>query len=169
MHGLMAYRITAEADYLRGELSGRETVEETQAFLGALVRERIRHACSCVLILVRRSTPVFQVAAHRLIESFEELSGQQACRIALVGDTRDLHMSHEYIELLARQLGLNVRSYRDERSALQWFGNQRPAGERRQRHDQRLQDRRNTRERRQGSRREEREERGRNRNEGMLP
>lgn len=161
MHGLMAYRITAEAGYLRGELSGRETVEETQAFLRALVRERIRYARSCVLILVRRSTPVFQVAAHRLIESIEELSEQQPCRIALVGDTRDLHMSHEYIELLARQLGLNVRSYRDERSALQWFsngnGNPQPAGERRRRHDQRVQDRRHTAERRQAPRRDGRE------------
>lgn len=168
----MAYRITAEAGYLRGELSGRETVEETQAFLRALVHARIRHARACVLILVRRSTPVFQVAAHRLIESIKELSEQQPCRIALVGDTRDLHMSHEYIELLARQLGLNVRSYRDERTALEWFANQRqPAGERRQRHDQRLQDRRHTAERRRASRRGDRNEPARergDRNQGIT-
>jgi hypothetical protein len=150
----MTYRITAEAGYLRGELSGRETVEETQAFLRALVRERLRHARSAVLILVRRSTPVFQVAGHRLIELIGELSGQPACRIALVGDTRDLHMSHEYIELLARQLGLNVRSYRDERSALAWLGSQRPNGDRRQRDDQRLLERRRTAERRRNERRD---------------
>jgi hypothetical protein len=155
MHGLMAYRITAEAGYLRGELSGRETVEETQAFLRALARERTRHARACVLILVRRSTPVFQVAAHRLMELIGELSGKPASRIALVGDTRDLHMSHEYIELLARQRGLNVRSYRDERTALQWFGSHRANGERRERVDQRMLDRRRTAERRRSDRRDD--------------
>ena len=150
---MMTYRITAEADCLRGELTGRETVEETQAFLRALVRSKSRHDCSCVLIVVRRSTPVFQVAAHRLIELIEFLSGRPACRIALVGDTRDLHMSHEYIELLARQTGLNVRSYRDENMALEWLRARRPSGDRRYRQDQRLQDRRRTVERRQEDRR----------------
>src|SRR5262245_42859832 len=150
---MMSYRITAEAGCLRGELTGRETVEETQAFLRALVRAKGRHDCSSVLILVRRSTPVFQVGAHRLIELIEFLSGSPACRIALVGDTRDLHMSHEYIELLARQMGLNVRSYRDQSVALQWLTERRPSDERRQRQDQRLIDRRRSLERRKLERR----------------
>jgi hypothetical protein len=153
MQGLMVYRITAEPGYLRGELSGRETIEETQAFLRALVREKSRHARYSVLILVRRSTPVFQVGAHRLIESIVELSGRPACRIALVGDTRDLHMSHEYIELLARQMGLNVRSYRDEQMAVQWLSNH-PPGERRHEADQRLLERRQAPDRRLHSRRD---------------
>jgi hypothetical protein len=42
-------------------------------------------------------------------------------RIALVGDTRDLRMSHDYIELLARQRGLNVRSFAVEAAALEWL------------------------------------------------
>ena len=138
---------------MRGELTGRETVEETQAFLRALVREKSRHPSSCVLILVRRSTPVFQVGAHRLIELIGLLSGRPACRVALVGDTLDVHMSHEYIELLARQLGLNVRSYRSERVAMEWLRSTRPKGERRIRQDQRLHDRRRALERRQADRR----------------
>jgi hypothetical protein len=152
----MAYKITAEAGYLRAVLSGRQTVEETHAFLLAAVREKVKHRRPCVLILVRLSTPVFQVAAHRLLESIEELATTPLCRVALVGDTRDLQMSHEYIELLARQRGLNVRSFQDEAAALQWFGNQRPnAGhrqrpERRERQDRRqMEDRRQTEERRQ--------------------
>jgi len=148
---MMAYRITGEPGYLRGELSGRETVEETQAFLRALVRAKGRHGSSSVLVLIRRSTPVFQVGANRLIELIDELSGRPACRIALVGDTRDLHMSHEYIELLARQMGLNVRSYRDQSLALQWLTEHRPNGERRM--DQRLNDRRRAEERRRLERR----------------
>lgn len=117
----MAYRIIPRPGYLQAELFGRETVEETQAFLRAVVRENGKHQRPCVLIAVRLSKPVFQVAAHRLIEHIEELFRQGVRRIALVGDTRDLRMSHDYIELLARQRGLNVRSFAVEAAALEWL------------------------------------------------
>jgi hypothetical protein len=133
----MGYRITATPDYVRAELSGRESVEETRAFLRAVVGENAKHRRRCVLILVCVSKPIFQVVPHRLIEYIEEITGTSANQIALVGDTRDLHMSHEYIELLARQRRLNVRSFRDERAALQWLKNRRQAEDRRQAKDRR--------------------------------
>ncbi|HKA39042.1 MAG TPA: hypothetical protein VKD25_04695 [Burkholderiales bacterium] len=133
----MPYKITAEADYLRAVLSGRQTVEETHAFLLAAVREKVKHRRPCVLIVVRVSTPVFQVAANRLLESIADLAPTPLCRVALVGDTRDLQMSHEYIELLARQRELNVRSFRDETAALKWFKDQRRKTDRRQRSERR--------------------------------
>jgi hypothetical protein len=151
---MMVYRISPEPGYLLAELFDRETVEETQAFLRAVMRENAKHQRPCVLIVVRVSKPVFQVATHRLIEHMEELSGPPARRVALVGDTRDLHMSHEYIELLARQRGLNVRSFREESVALQWLRSQGAGEERRQRRERREQaDRRQVRERRRQDRR----------------
>ncbi len=147
----MAFRITAESGYLRAEMTDRRTVEETQAFLRAVVRENAKHRKPCVLLLIRLSKPVFQVAAHRLIEHIEEISGTPGCRIAVVGDTRDLQISHEYIELLARQRGLNVRSFRHEAAALEWLKDQRKAADRRQRRDRRgLWDRRQNGDRRGG-------------------
>jgi hypothetical protein len=132
----MAFRITAEPGYLRAEMTDRETVEETQAFLRAVVRANAKHRKPCVLLLIRLSKPVFQVAAHGLIEHIEEISGTGR-RIAVVGDTRDLQISHEYIELLARQRNLNLRSFRDETAALQWLKDQRKAADRRQRTERR--------------------------------
>lgn len=150
----MVHRITAESGYLRAELFDRETVEETQAFLRAVVRENAKHRHASVLILVRVSKPIFQVVPHKLIEYIEELAGTSATRIALVSDTRDLHMSHEYIELLARQRRLNVRSFRDEAAALQWLKNLRQKEDRRERQERReLQDRRRMQQRRQQERR----------------
>ena len=133
----MTYAITARPGYLRAELFARETVGETQSFLGAVVRENAKHRRPCVLILVRESKPIFQVAAHRLIEHIEELSKTSARRIALVGDSRDLHMSHEYIELLARQRRLDLRSFRDETAALQWLSGGLRDEDRRQRQERR--------------------------------
>jgi len=126
------YKITAEPGYLRAELFERETVEETRAFLDAVIRDNAIHRRSRVLILVRASKSIFQVVAHGLMECFEELSATVPGQIALVGDTRDLRLSHEYIEVIARQRGLNVRSFRDEPAALAWLNEQRQQDRRRQ-------------------------------------
>lgn len=126
------YKITAEPGYLRAELFERETVEETRAFLDAVIRDNAIHRRSRVLILVRASKSIFQVVAHGLMECFEELSATVPGQIALVGDTRDLRLSHEYIEVIARQRGLNVRSFQDESAALAWLNEQRQQDRRRQ-------------------------------------
>jgi hypothetical protein len=136
------YKITSEPGHLRAELFERETVEETRAFLDAVVRDNAIHRRSRVLILVRASKSIFQVVAHGLMECFEQLSATAPGQIALVGDTRDLRLSHEYIEVIARQRGLNVRSFRDEATALAWLN------DRRQQNDRRLQPERRHRERR---------------------
>jgi hypothetical protein len=147
----MAFRITAKSGYLRAEMTDRKTVEETQAFLRAVVRENAKHRKPCVLLLIRLSQPVFQVAAHGLIEHIEEIAGMPGCRIAVVGDTRDLQISHEYLELLAQQRNLKVRSFRDETAALEWFKDQRKSADRRQRRERRaLWDRRQNGDRRGG-------------------
>ena len=146
------YKITAEPDYLRAELFERETVEETRAFLEAVVRDNANHRRSRVLILVRASKSIFQVVAHGLMECFEELSATAPGQIALVGDTRDLRLSHEYIEVIARQRGLNVRSFRDEATALAWLNDRRHPYDRRQHPERRQQERRASLEGRQSAR-----------------
>ncbi len=145
------YKITAEPGYLRAELFERETVEETRAFLDAVVRNNATHQRSRVLILVRASKSIFQVVAHGLMECFEELSATVPGQIALVGDTRDLRLSHEYIEVIARQRGLNVRSFRDEAAALAWLNDRRLQPDRRQHPERRQQERRASQETRQSS------------------
>jgi hypothetical protein len=136
------YKITAEPGYLRAELFERETVEETRAFLDAVVRDNANHRRSSILILVRASKAVFQLVAHGLMEYFEDLSATSPGQIALVGDTRDLHLSHEYIALIAQQHGLNVRSFRDEAAALAWLNDRRHPQDRRLQPERRQQQRR---------------------------
>jgi hypothetical protein len=136
------YKITAEPGYLRAELFERETAEETRAFLEAVVRDNANHRRSRVLILVRASKSIFQVIAHGLMECFEELSATTPGQIALVGDTKDLRLSHEYIEVIARQRGFNVRSFRDEATALAWLNDRRHPHDRRHQPERRQQERR---------------------------
>src|SRR5437879_13382228 len=92
----MGYRITLDRGVLRAELFGRETVEQTKAFFKAVVSASRKTGCPCVLISVRSSKPIFQLERHGLIDYFRELSVTSSRRVALLGDTRDLRLSHDY-------------------------------------------------------------------------
>src|SRR6267378_1608410 len=133
----MGYRITLDRGVLRAELFGRETVEETKTFFRAIVSASRESRSPCILISIRSSKPVFQVERHGLIEYFRELAVTSSRRIALLGDSRDLRFSHEFVELIARQHGLNVRSFLDETAAYQWFKDRRQGQERRGRRERR--------------------------------
>jgi len=135
----MGYRITLDRGVLRGELFARETVEETKTFFRAIVSASSETRCPCILISVRSSKPIFQLERHGLIEYFRKLAVTSSRRIALLGDSRDLRLSHEYVELIARQHGLNVRSFADETAAYQWFRDPRRERERRRQQERRSQ------------------------------
>ena len=157
----MGYKITLDQGVLRAELFGRETVEETKTFFQAIVSASSETRCPCILISVRSSKPIFQLERHGLIEYLRKLAATSSRRIALLGDSRDLQLSHEYVEVIARQYGLNVRSFPDETTAYQWFRDARRWQERRQQQERRsrevrrpLQERRAGEERRTAQRRD---------------
>jgi len=127
----MQYRISVAPHYLRAHLLGNETAEEMLEFFGAVARESAAHERPAVLLDIRSSRAIFHVGARRLFEYFTELSNRTSCRIALVGDTSELQLSHDYLALLARQLQLNVESFRDEAAAVKWLTGNGHAAERR--------------------------------------
>jgi hypothetical protein len=115
----MAYSITVEEDFVRAELVGRETVEETKEFLRAVARLSPTHLS--FLIRIAASKSMFKLEQPGLIESFREVACSPLHKIALLADTLDLRVSHEYLELIARQHALNVRSFRSAEEALKWL------------------------------------------------
>ena len=159
----MGYKITLDRDVLRAELFGRETIKETKTFFQAIVSASKESRCPCILISVRSSKPIFQLERHGLIEYFRKLAVMSSRRIALLGDSRDLQLSHEYVEFIARQHGLIVRTFPDETAAYQWFRDPRRERERRGQQERRsqqvlrtLQERRAGQQRRAGQRRKPR-------------
>lgn len=115
----MTYSITVEKDHVRAELTGRETVEETKEFLRTVARYSRTH--SAFLLHIRASRPMFRLEQHGLIDDMKQIACGPAHRIALVADTRDLQVSHEYFELIAQQHYVNLRSFRDKVDALAWL------------------------------------------------
>ena len=132
----MQYRIAMERGFLRAELLERETAEETRRFLRAVVFESARHACSRVLVHVRSSKTIFTVERFGVLETFKKLASDPAHRIALLGDTVELGMSHDYVALLARQQGITLRNFQNEQQAIEWVRDRRQPEDRRHRSEQ---------------------------------
>ena len=117
----MLYKITVEPEYLKAELFNRETMEETREFLQIVAGAAMRHQRSWVLIWVHASNPVFTVERSGFLAYFRKLGADPSHKIALLGDSEELGISHQYIELIGRQHGINVQSFRDEGAAVKWF------------------------------------------------
>lgn len=119
-HAVLA-KISFEGDYLKAELSDRETAGETREFLRAVTAAAEAHRCGRVLILVRDSAPLFKVEQYGISALFKRMAGNRSYRVALLGDSEELRVSHEYIVLLANQHGANVASFRSEPDAVRWL------------------------------------------------
>src|SRR6266480_665554 len=132
----MQYKIAMERGFLRADLLERETAEEMRRFLRAVVFESIRHGCPRVLVHVRSSKTLFTVEKFGVLETFKRLASDPAHRIALVGDTVEMGMSHDYVALLARQQGITLRNFHNEPQAIEWVRDRRRPEDRRQQSEQ---------------------------------
>jgi hypothetical protein len=118
----MWYQITDASNFLRAELFNRQTADETREFLSALLAECVRHDCFRVLISVHSSRPIFSVEKYGL-SKFIEIAIKNAAKVAILADSPEIRLAHEYAVMLARLRGVNVRAFRDEAAAAGWLSN----------------------------------------------
>ena len=114
------HHISAEPDYLRAELFNRQTVEETRTFLDAVLAAAIEHRIPFVLIRVRNSVPIFTIERYGLSDYLDR-AFKSKYRIALVGDTAELRIAHQYIATIARMRGVKLRAFGDETDGIAWL------------------------------------------------
>jgi len=120
----MKYRIQRRGSYLFAELTGRETSFDMREFLLAVKGACQEHACPRILLSIRDSRPMFKLEDYGLsgqLRGYVSEIVTPSCRVALTGDSSDLHHAHEYIELVARQQQMNVRSFRAVDAAIRWL------------------------------------------------
>ena len=129
----MLCEITVEPGYLKADLFNRQTAEEARDALAAIAAEARKHACSQILISVHASRPLFKVEQYGIPDYFKGLGEVSKYRIALTGDSDELRLSQQYIELVARRNGVDVRSFPNVEAALSWFRDRRWSQDRRQR------------------------------------
>jgi hypothetical protein len=114
------YTIDNRAGYLHAVVYDRDTPEQMREFLLAVHAACREHDTPKILISVRQSRAVFKPEDYGLNGYVHKLV-TPACQIAVLGDTDEVNSANEYIEMVARQQGVNVRAFRDERAALQWL------------------------------------------------
>ncbi len=117
----MQWQLTVAKDYLKAELTGRETAAETRDFLRAVAAAAAAHSFRHVLISVRTSKPLFKVDDYGIGEFLSMVANEKEGRVALLADSEEVRTSHEYVEVLARQCGAQVRSFRSEAAAVEWL------------------------------------------------
>jgi hypothetical protein len=131
----MLCEITLEPDYLSVEIYDRQTDEETRDALAAISAAARKHDSHQILISIHASRPIFKVERSGLLEWFREFGDVSRYRIALTGDSEELGLSQQYIELVAQRAGINVRSFHSEQAALDWFEDRRWVQDRRRRQE----------------------------------
>lgn len=128
--------IIVEPGYLKVDLFNQQTAAETRDALRTIAAEARKRKSSQILISVHASRPIFKVEQYGLPEYFKEV-GESKCRIALTGDSDELRLSQQYIQVLARRNGVNVRSFPNEQAALHWLKDRRWVPDRRKRQEPR--------------------------------
>jgi hypothetical protein len=116
----MRFSIERRDGYLHATLFGRDTAEEMRDFLLAVHAACQEHGIPKILMTVRQSRAVFKPEDYGLNGYVKDLV-TPACQIALVGDTDEVNAANEYIEVVARQQGVNVHAFRNESAALRWM------------------------------------------------
>ncbi len=128
----MEYQISTENGFIKAELLERETADETRRFLQSVVLASVNHRCSRVLVSVRLSKPLFTIERNGVLRTLKRIASDPTHKIALLGDTVELGMSHDYFSLLGRQQGIRLRSFQSEAEAVEWLKDRRRGEERRQ-------------------------------------
>jgi len=119
--GSMRFTIRRVDKYLRADLYERQTADDTRRFLQAVTAEALRSEVDRVLISVHASRPIFRTQQLGLPAFFDTLESRPAHRIATLADSYEGRLAQQYVVTLARQRGLNVRSFKSESDAIAWL------------------------------------------------
>lgn len=121
----MKFSIELREGYLHATVYNRDTADEMREFLLAVHAACRKHGSCKILLALRRSRAMFKPEDYGLSAENRGYANDlvtPACQIALVGDTDEVNSANEYIELVARQQGMNARAFRDEGAARRWLG-----------------------------------------------
>jgi len=117
----MRQEIVVSPDYIRAEMVGRRTADETKEFVTTLLEALRNSDVRKVLVSVKSSTALFTVEKWDLPRALDEMSKMGGLRVALVSDSQDLEMAHKYVTILAFQRGLTFKVFRAEQDATAWL------------------------------------------------
>ena len=117
----MNYTIRPDGDLLRAHIWGRDTDNPPSHICKAILEEGRKHGLKRILVELNQERPLSDASQYLLVERLPALGLTHEHRIALVHHTPGLHEANEMIDLVARNRSINVRTFRDVRSATEWL------------------------------------------------
>jgi hypothetical protein len=116
----MEVRLTLAGGILKAQVINRQSIEDTVEYLSALEREYEKCPAPKVLISVARSSAIFTLKDVGFDEWLRKAQAE-GVRVALVGDTFAVQLSHQYVETIARIRGVPVRAFKSDAEAMRWL------------------------------------------------
>jgi len=117
----ITYTIRPDGDLLHAHIWGRETDKPPSHVCRIILQECRRHGLKRILIELNQKRPLSAASQYLLVERLPPPGLTHEHRIAHVHHTPGLHEANEMIDLVARNRSINVRTFRDVRSATEWL------------------------------------------------
>jgi hypothetical protein len=117
----MKHTIHPEGDLLRVRMWGRKEDVPPSSVCKAALEEARKHGLKRILVELTQERALSRLSQYLLVEKLQQLGCTHEHRIALVHYTPGLYKESDMIDLVAENRGLNVRSFQDAPSALQWL------------------------------------------------
>ena len=122
----MKYAINAAPDFLRVEVSGRDTDEPPSHMCAAVYEATVKHGRLRVLIELDQKFPLSPSSQYQLVEALPGIGFTPRHSLALVHRTPIAHMASKFIDKVAANQGIEVRTFPDVEQAKAWL-HRRPA------------------------------------------
>jgi hypothetical protein len=117
----MTYTIHPDGDLLRAQIWGRETDDPPSHICKAILEEGRKHGLKRILVELNQKRPLSGASQYVLVEKLPALGLTYEHRIALVHHTPGFYEANAMIDLVAGNRSINVRNFRDVRSATEWL------------------------------------------------
>ena len=117
----MEIDITPRTGYLHISVAERKGVQVARGALQQIIDAIEASDQRRLLVTVRESEAIFNVAEYGLFDALTRLAGVPGLHVALVADTDELLVSYRYVEALATEQKLAAKAFRCEETALRWL------------------------------------------------
>jgi len=115
------YRIEADAEFLRVQVSGRDTDRPPSELCAAVLAASRELERPRILIELDQKFPLSPNNQYRLVTRLPELGFTERERVALVHRTKQAQEANEFINLVANNHGVMVRNFRGLGEAAAWL------------------------------------------------
>ena len=117
----MQYRIEADEEFLRVEVSGRDTDRPPSELCAAVLAASREHGRPRILIELDQKFPLSPNNQYLLVTRLPELGFTGRERVALVHRTKQAQEANEFVNLVASNHGVMVRNFRGLEQAEAWL------------------------------------------------